>query len=95
MPGTASMRNRWPAPRQAVALRMSSQLRGKRVQSKFCSSKTIEPTRPGVGVDAHAEHQPAGLRLLQIGEQGDESGRVFPMTDRCRPGAARPARPGR
>ena len=46
VPGMASMRNRWPAPRHAVALRMSSQLVGKRVQSKFCSSKTTEPTSP-------------------------------------------------
>ena len=37
---------RCPAPRKAVPLRMSSQLVGQRVQSKFCSSKVSEPTRP-------------------------------------------------
>ena len=40
------MRKCWPAPRQAVPLRMSSQLLGKRVQSKFCSSNMIVPTTP-------------------------------------------------
>ena len=42
----ACNRNRSPAPRHAVPLRMSSQLVGKRVQSKFCSSKVIEPNSP-------------------------------------------------
>ena len=42
------MRNCCPPPRKAVALRMSSQLVGKRRQSKFCSSSVILPIKPAL-----------------------------------------------
>ena len=46
VPGAASSRNSWPAPRNARPYRKSSQLVGSRQMSKFRSFRTIDPLSP-------------------------------------------------
>ena len=65
------MRKPWPAPRQAVPLRMSSQERGRRRDVEVLLVEHEVADQTGVGVHADAQHQAAGLCFLSLDFQGN------------------------